>query len=75
MKPLLPGQAVATRHEGKVCLVVCDHRENLPLGGVAFEIRGGIHDITIDGSTVAVVSVMLRLTASGREAAGRAGCN
>jgi hypothetical protein len=61
MKPLLPGHAVA-RHEGKVWFVVCDERKNLPMGGVAFEIRGGVHHITIGDSTVAVANVMLRLT-------------
>ncbi len=63
MTPLIPGQAVIARHEGKVWIVVCDERENLPLRGVAFEIRGGVHHITIGTSTVGVASVILRLTA------------
>jgi hypothetical protein len=63
MNPLQPGQAAVARHEGKVWIVVCDERENLPLGGVAFEIRGGVHHICFGDSTVGVASVMLRLTA------------
>ncbi len=65
MRQLVPGQAAVARHEGKVWIVVCDEKENLPLGTVAFEIRGGIHHITIGDITVAVASVMLRLTADG----------
>lgn len=67
MTPLLPGQAAVARHEGNVWIVVCDERENLPLGSVAFEIRGGLHHITIDEKTVAVASVMLRLTSGGNQ--------
>lgn len=44
-------------------MVVCDHRENVPLGGVAFEIRGGIHRNVGDGFSVPVVSEMLRINA------------
>jgi len=47
--------------------MVCDYREDLPLGGVAFEIRGGVHHITIGGKTVAVASVVVRLTARGHQ--------
>lgn len=63
MNRLLPGQATIARHEGKVWIVVCDERENLPVGGVAFEIRGGVHHINFGGSTVGVASVILRVTA------------
>lgn len=62
MKPLRPGQASIARHEEKVWIVICDERENLPIGGVAFEIRGGVHHIKFGDSTVGVASVMLRLT-------------
>ncbi len=67
MKPLLPGQCAVARHEGKVCLVACDHRENVPLGGVAFLICGGIHHVTINGVHVPAVNVNLRLTAGKQE--------
>ncbi len=63
MKPLAAGQAAVARHEGKVWIVICDERENLPIGGVAFEIRGGVHHINFGESTVGVASVILRLTA------------
>jgi hypothetical protein len=67
MNPLLPGQIVLARYGGLVGIVVCDHRENVPLGGVAFEIRGGIHRNSSDGFSVPVVSVMLRINAGGDE--------
>src|SRR6187401_1509007 len=63
MTPLLPGQAAIARHQGQVWFFVCDERENLPIGGVDFEIRGGVHHINFGDSTVGVASVMLRLTA------------
>ena len=67
MNPLPPGRIFLARYGGLVGIVVCDHRENVPLGGVAFEIRGGIHRNACDGFSVPVVSVMLRINAGGDE--------
>ena len=67
MKPLLPGQCAVAHHGGKVCLVACDHRVNIPLGGVAFLICGCIHHVTINGVHVPAVNVNLRLTAGEQE--------
>lgn len=67
MTPLLPGQAAFTRHEGQVCVVVCDHKENLNLGGAHFGVVGGIQRIAVAGIMVPVVMVVVRLTATGEQ--------
>ena len=67
MNPLLPGRTFLARYGGLVGMVVCDHRENVPLSGVASEIRGGIHRNSSDGFSVPVVSVMLRISVGGDE--------
>ena len=66
MKDVLPGQACLKRLEGKVAFVACDYPQNVPMGPANFDIRGGMHRITIRGITVPVVSLVLRLTAGER---------
>jgi len=63
MTPLLPGQAAVSIQDGKVCIVVCDRRENLPLGSVRFEVKAVLHEIAVGRVTVPVVAAVVHLIA------------
>jgi hypothetical protein len=63
MKPLLPGQAAVTIQDGKVSFVLCDLRENLPLGPARFEVKAVLHEIAVGRVTVPVVTAVVRLIA------------
>src|SRR5438874_154440 len=72
MRPLFPGQAGIARVDGKVCIVVCEHPGNIALGDGSFDLRGQLHEVTIQGVTVAALRFVFVLTTAGsvREYAG-----
>lgn len=55
MKAISPGQAAIGRHEGRICIVICEREENFPLWETSFDIKGKLHQVTIQGVTVAAL--------------------
>ena len=60
-------QLAIAHYECQACFIVCDHRETLPLGGVAIFISGEVHHVTINGVHVPVVNANLKIVAGGKE--------
>lgn len=66
MKPIYPGQAAITRHNGLVTVVICDLQENLLLGDGSFDLKGELHRVTIQGVTVAALRFVFVLKSGGK---------
>jgi hypothetical protein len=70
MAPLRPGQAILTRYQGHVLLVICDRQDVLipiKLAGSYFGLRGGIDLVEVNGTCVPVVFAVIRLTSPGSD--------
>ena len=58
---MLPGQVAIARHDGKICIVVCDYPFRILIGDASFDLRANINEVTIDGVRVAVIWIAFTL--------------